>query len=856
MYNVGDLDNYWTVTCVPPAFPSIPPYPAKVIRLSAWDGPLANSQWIGPHPVAQNPTNGVYCYEFSFCMTDTAGACLDLQMLVDDDAVVFLNGTKIFDCNPGPNPCDPQCFFEFPAQRILTCGQGHFRTPVNTLRIEVTNRYGVASGLNISGSVTAPGASLEQEWCCDSSGAIAGIKWEDDGNCQMDPGEPVLSGWTMQLSGPSGPLQTQTDNFGYYFFNNLTPGTYTVTEVIPPGWAATCPPSGSQSVVVPPHTVVSDINFGNRRKPCDPAPPGMVAWWPLDEDENATVVEDIAVNGYHPGTPSPHGQIGDGDPYYGPKPAYLWWPAGRGKVHGALYFWNQGIENRYISVTTKPDIEFGTIDFSIDAWVFINQYNATDLQPIVEKMHYDGTIPETGYRFYLENGLLSFTLVSGPGTAHTIRAPSPLTTNIWHHVAVTIDRDPVNPGATVSLFIDGTLAFGESAAYTTNIANNEDLFIGGSVLGNQINYLDLAIDEVELFDTVLTQDQIFSIVQADSFGKCKGYISGMKFHDHNGNGIKNSGDEGLANWTIFIDTDNDEVLDDPGETYTTTGTSGNYSFTVPPGWYKICEVNQSGWEQKLPLNPPYYNVGVQTDESVTDRDFGNYGCEPCSNNVVQNWSFTPDFVPWIVAYNTPDFMDGYAWCDLGKVGMWGNQVVGEAIHQTLDSPFDPGWCYAIKFDAVWAPAPGRPYPVQFEFRASYVPLTSPTDAAGVLIGVSLPVTPAQTWKSMPTIIWKATAAYTILTVSATNQSSAYHGDSTSYGAIDRICIYKFKVGDVNGDLQVDVGDVIYLINYLYRGGPAPFPIEGGDYNGDGVVDVGDVVYLINYLFKGGPPPGC
>ncbi len=64
-----------------------------------------------------------------------------------------------------------------------------------------------------------------------------------------------------------------------------------------------------------------------------------------------------------------------------------------------------------------------------------------------------------------------------------------------------------------------------------------------------------------------------------------------------------------------------------------------------------------------------------------------------------------------------------------------------------------------------------------------------------------------------------------------------------------------EVGDVNADGIIDVGDLVYLINYLYKGGPAPDPLEVGDCNSDGVIDLGDVVYLINYLFKGGPAPG-
>jgi hypothetical protein len=57
---------------------------------------------------------------------------------------------------------------------------------------------------------------------------------------------------------------------------------------------------------------------------------------------------------------------------------------------------------------------------------------------------------------------------------------------------------------------------------------------------------------------------------------------------------------------------------------------------------------------------------------------------------------------------------------------------------------------------------------------------------------------------------------------------------------------------------VNAGDVVYLINYLYKGGSAPVPLAAGDANGDCTVNAGDVVYLVNYLFKGGaaPKPGC
>ena len=66
----------------------------------------------------------------------------------------------------------------------------------------------------------------------------------------------------------------------------------------------------------------------------------------------------------------------------------------------------------------------------------------------------------------------------------------------------------------------------------------------------------------------------------------------------------------------------------------------------------------------------------------------------------------------------------------------------------------------------------------------------------------------------------------------------------------------FIQGDANGNGEVHIEDIVYLMNCLFLGGSSPRPLEAGDANCDEVVDIGDLVYLINYLFLGGPPPGC
>jgi hypothetical protein len=65
-------------------------------------------------------------------------------------------------------------------------------------------------------------------------------------------------------------------------------------------------------------------------------------------------------------------------------------------------------------------------------------------------------------------------------------------------------------------------------------------------------------------------------------------------------------------------------------------------------------------------------------------------------------------------------------------------------------------------------------------------------------------------------------------------------------------------GDANGGGDVEVGDIVYLVNYLYKSGPAPVPSQCGDPNDDCVVNVADIVYLLNYLYRGGNAPlaGC
>lgn len=64
----------------------------------------------------------------------------------------------------------------------------------------------------------------------------------------------------------------------------------------------------------------------------------------------------------------------------------------------------------------------------------------------------------------------------------------------------------------------------------------------------------------------------------------------------------------------------------------------------------------------------------------------------------------------------------------------------------------------------------------------------------------------------------------------------------------------FLCGDADGNGTVNVSDVVYLIAFVFAGGPAPNPLAAGDVDCSGILNVSDVVYLISYVFAGGAVP--
>ena len=109
------------------------------------------------------------------------------------------------------------------------------------------------------------------------------------------------------------------------------------------------------------------------------------------------------------------------------------------------------------------------------------------------------------------------------------------------------------------------------------------------------------------------------VVNDVNFGNFKlGKISGIKWNDTNGNGSKDTGEVGIAGWSITL-------FNGVGTTTAVTNASGVYTFTnLSLGTYTVREVQQAGWQQTFPALPGTYTISVTSGTDVSGKDFGNF----------------------------------------------------------------------------------------------------------------------------------------------------------------------------------------------------------------------------------------
>lgn len=292
--------------------------------------------------------------------------------------------------------------------------------------------------------------------------------------CLMTPVAPQCS----QTPAPGGPVGPGTHPITVTFIDFSTGQAVTQTCLI--NFVVTMPPGGCGT------------------NSCITPPTGMVGWWPLDELTGASIYADLSGNG-NAALVESGGPIGNaGSPN-----------AVGGKVAGASFFYGPTVRGR---APNAASLNFGTNSFSMDCWVNPVPFFG-GRQPIVDKLAQPTISTAFGYAVSVFNNNIELRLGDGTLYTHTGAA---VTASVWNFVAVAVDR----VANTVTFHVNGVTGSPQPLIPTGNFNSTNDLLIGGShVVTN--SYGELAVDEVELFNRVLTSADMIAIWQADSYGKCK-----------------------------------------------------------------------------------------------------------------------------------------------------------------------------------------------------------------------------------------------------------------------------------------------------------------------------------------------
>lgn len=225
---------------------------------------------------------------------------------------------------------------------------------------------------------------------------------------------------------------------------------------------------------------------------CVPPPPGMVAWYPFDESSGPTAAEIINSN--------------DGTHVNGPTPF-----TGM-KVANSLRFDGH---NDYVEAPTAPELNFGAHqNFSIDFWINTTQVQR-GAQVILDKRTWS---PLRGYSVYLHRGRVGLQLADNSGYSnYTGNSAAFVADGKWHMVAITVNRE--KPFG--QIYVDGNPVYSFTPNRNGSLANSSSLYFGDSPFTSGNRALRGVLDEVEIFDRLLTHAEIDAIYNADSAGKCK-----------------------------------------------------------------------------------------------------------------------------------------------------------------------------------------------------------------------------------------------------------------------------------------------------------------------------------------------
>jgi len=396
---------------------------------------------------------------------------------------------------------------------------------------------------------------------------IAGTVFNDvNANGIKDNGESGLSNWWVYLFKADSLVGSiLTDSVGGYSFSSLAPGTYVLRDSAQSGWLPTLPASGGG------HTVpliegqhITGMNFGNFRQ--------VSISGTIFHDLNGNAAKEVSEPG--------------------------------------LSNWRLDL---FIGNTHVDSI----ITDSLGGYIFNNLgpgiYNLSEaLQPAWLQ-----SIPTSGGRYYINTR-------SGQNIAG-------------------LDFGNYQTGSIAGMTFHDLNGNGIKDTADTSLGNWQIRLLKGNVLvDSQLTgasggyaftnlrpgaYTVLEQHQSGWTQTVPASGMPYSFLLLstqnlinENFGNFgNGMISGLKFKDVNGDGVKAAGDTGLASWRIYLTKGGlriDSALTDD---------SGHYAFiNVGPGIYTTSEQQITGWTQTLPPLPGVYTDSLTSFGHLQGRNFGNF----------------------------------------------------------------------------------------------------------------------------------------------------------------------------------------------------------------------------------------
>ncbi len=222
---------------------------------------------------------------------------------------------------------------------------------------------------------------------------------------------------------------------------------------------------------------------------CDPAPTGIVAWWPGEGNPDDLIGAD---NGTANGNLTyTNGEVGQAFVFDG---------------------------SSYITVPASPSLNIGAgSGLTIECWVNPSALNATGVGgPMIE---WDSD-SDDGAQFWANgDGSLYSNIKDTFDNGHTIQtAPGVVPTNVWTHVALIYDESSGNVFIYTNGNVDTSAPLGTFTPQTTYPVN-----IGirtGQAIGDEDTFAGM-IDELSLYNRALSPNEITAIYHAGSAGKCQ-----------------------------------------------------------------------------------------------------------------------------------------------------------------------------------------------------------------------------------------------------------------------------------------------------------------------------------------------